>query len=86
MKKAYSVVCNIYKKLKNPKISYILEKNISSLYYLLICSKCGSKYEKIFKEEESIKILKNLDLINNTEQYQKIWQRKIKAKNLDWKK
>ena len=86
MKKAYSVVCNKYKKIKNPKISYILEKNISSLYYLLIYSKCGSKYEKIFKEEESIKILKNLDLINNTEQYQKIWQRKIKAKNLDWKK
>ena len=86
MKKAYSVVCNKYKKFKNPKISYILEKNISSLYYLLICRKCGSKYEKIFKEEESIKILKNLDLINNTEQYQKIWQKKIKAKNLDWKK
>ena len=81
MKKAYSVVCNKYKKFKNPKTSYILEKNISSLYYLLIWSKCGSKYEKIFKEEESIKILKNLDLINNTEQYQKIWQKKIKAKN-----
>ena len=71
------------KNLKIRKYHTFSKKNISSLYYLLICIKCGSKYEKIFKEEESIKILKNLDLINNTEQYQKIWQQKIKAKNLD---
>ena len=33
-----------------------------------ICSKCGSKDEKIFKEE-LIEILKILDLMNNIEQY-----------------
>ena len=34
----------------------------------IIWSKCGSKDEKIFKgEEESIKILKGLDLTNNIE-------------------
>ena len=33
-----------------------------------ICSKCGSKDEKIFKEE-LIEISKILDLMNNIEQY-----------------
>ena len=37
----------------------------------------------IFKEEQSIKLLKILALTNNTEQYQKIWQKKTYAKNLD---
>ena len=31
----------------------------------IICDKCGSNDEKIFKEEESIEILKILGLINN---------------------
>ena len=33
---------------------------------------CGSEDEKIFKEEESIEILKILGLINNIEKYQNI--------------
>ena len=42
------------------------------LFLSVICSKCKNKNEKIFKEEEPIKILKNFGLINNIEEYQKI--------------
>ena len=52
-KKIYCVVCGKYEKL-NPQLSYILEK---TLVHSIIFSKCGSKNEKIFKEEGSIKIL-----------------------------
>ena len=31
--------------------------------------KCGHEYEKIFKEEESIKLLKFFGLMNNIEEY-----------------
>ena len=49
---------HIFKKILSPSIVY---------------SKCGHEYEKIFKEEESIDILKNLGLISNVEEYQKIF-------------
>ena len=39
----------------------------------IVYSKCGHKYEKIFKKEESIEILKVLGLINHIEEYQKIY-------------
>ena len=45
MKKIYCVVFGKYKKVKNPKISYIFEK---TLVLSIICSKCGSKDKKIF--------------------------------------
>ena len=45
-----------------------IEINISFVY-----SKCGHEYEKVFKEEESIEILKILGLINNIEEYQKTY-------------
>ena len=64
MKKFYCVICGKYKKIKNLKISYILEK---TLVLSIICSKCRSEDEKIFKEEESIETLITLDLINNIE-------------------
>ena len=58
-------------------------KNLKTLKYHIFYKKtlvlsviCGSKDEKIFKEEESNEILKILHLINNIEQYQKIWQKK----------
>ena len=45
---------------------------------------------KIFKEEESIEILKIFGLINNIEEYQKIYMPKDELKtwfkNVDWKK
>ena len=47
MKKIYCGVCGKNKKDKNRKISYIFEKK---LVLSIICSKCGSKDEKIFKE------------------------------------
>ena len=73
MKKIYFSVCGKNKKDKNRKISYIFEKKS---VLSIVCSKCGSKDEKIFKEEQSIKILKILGLINSIEQYQNIWQKK----------
>ena len=68
MKKFYCVICGKYRKLEKPKISYLLEK---TLVLSIICSKCKNEDEKIFKEEESIEILKILGLINNIEEYQK---------------
>ena len=62
MKKLHCVVCDRYKTFEKPKISYILEK---TLVISIICSKCKNEDEKIFKEEESIEILKILGLIEN---------------------
>ena len=49
-------------------IPYLLDK---SLDLSVICSKCKNEDEKLFKEEESIEILKFFGLINNIEEYQK---------------
>ena len=46
---------------------------VKGLSLFIIFSKCGQEYENIFKEEESIEILKVLRLFNNTEEYQKIY-------------
>ena len=67
MKKICCIICGKYKKFKNAKISYIFKK---ALLLSIICSKCGSKDENIFKDVESIEILKVLDLIVNIEAYQ----------------
>ena len=48
MRKIYCTKC------KKRKIPCICDK---ALLLSSICKKCGSKYEKIFKEEESIEIL-----------------------------
>ena len=62
MKKLCCVKCNKYRKLKNPRISYIFDETLS---LSTICDKCSSNDEKIFKEEESIEILRILSLANN---------------------
>ena len=62
MKKSYCVIFGKYRKLEKPKISYILEK---TLVLSIICSKCKDEDEKIFKEVESIEILKILGWIEN---------------------
>ena len=46
MKKLYCVICGKYRKFKNPKSSYILEK---ALFFSIICSKFENKDKKIFK-------------------------------------
>ena len=75
MKKLYCVICGKYRKFEKPKISYLLEK---TLVLSIICSKCKNEDEKIFKEEESIEILKILGLIENIWLLSKKW-----VKNLD---
>ena len=67
IKNIYCIVCGKYKKFKNPKISYSLDK---ILVLSIICSKCSNENKKIFKEEESIEIIQVLDLIINIDEYQ----------------
>ena len=62
MKKLHCVICGKYRKFEKPKISDILRK---TLVISIICNKCKNEDENVFKEEESIELLKNLDLIEN---------------------
>ena len=62
MKILYCVNCGKYRKFEKLQMSYLLEK---TLVLSIICSKCKNEDEKIFKEEESIEILKILGLIEN---------------------
>ena len=62
MKKLFCVICGKYRNLENTKISYLLE---NALVLSIICSKCKNEDEKIFKEEDSIEILKVLGFIEN---------------------
>ena len=61
-KKLYCIICGKYRKYEKPKISYLLEKR---LVLSIICSKCKNEDDKLFKEEESIEILRILRLIEN---------------------
>ena len=61
MKKLYCLFCGKNRKIKNTKI-YILEKTLA---LSIICSKCKNEDHKIFKQEESIEMLKILGLIEN---------------------
>ena len=62
MKILFCVNCGKYRKFEKLQMSYLLEK---TLVLSIICSKCKNEDEKIFKEEESIEILKILGLIEN---------------------
>ena len=62
----YCNVCNKYIK-SSKKLKY----HVSSLS--VVYSNCRHEYEKIFKVKESTEILIILGLINNIEQYQKIY-------------
>ena len=57
------------KNLKKLKL-YFFKKTLN---HSIVYSKCGREYKKIFKEEQSIEILKTLGLIDNIEEYQKIY-------------
>ena len=58
--KLYCVICRMYRKIEKTKISYVLEK---VLVFSIICGRCKNEDESLFKEEESIEILKILGLI-----------------------
>ena len=58
----YCVICGTYRKFEKLKISYLLEK---TLLVSSICKKCKNEDEKLFKEKESIEILKVLGFIEN---------------------
>ena len=62
MKKLFCVICGKYRNLEKTNISYLLE---NALVLSIICSKCKNEDEKIFKEEDSIEILKLLGFIEN---------------------
>ena len=53
MKKLHCAICNKYRKFEKCKILCLLE---ITLVFSIICSKYNKEDEKIFKEEESIKI------------------------------
>ena len=62
MTKSYCTKSKNYKEFKKPKVSYICDK---ALLLSSNCDKCGGEKKKTFKKEESIEILKILNLINN---------------------
>ena len=62
MKKLYCVICGKYRKTEKSKISHLLEK---TLVLSITCSKCKNENETMFKEEETMKILKILCVIEN---------------------
>ena len=53
------------------KLKYHIFSKKHCIFLLFIVS--GHEYQKIFKEEELVKILKLLGLITNIEEYQKIY-------------
>ena len=60
MRKIYFTKCEKYKDFKQHKISYICDK---TLLVSSICNRFRNEDQKIFKEEELIKILIILGLI-----------------------
>ena len=47
MKKNYCIKCSKYRKVKNPKKSYIFDK---TLVLFIICDECGNNDEKCLKK------------------------------------
>ena len=62
MSKLCCVICGKNKKFEKRKMLYLLDK---TLVLSIICNKCKNEDEKLFKEEESIEMLKILGLIEN---------------------
>ena len=57
--------------IENSKKSKILYIFLKKPCVFLLFTVSGHEYKKIFKEEESIELLKILGLINNIKEYQK---------------
>ena len=62
MKTLYCIISCNYTKFEKPKIAHLLER---TLVFSIICSRCKNEDETLFKEEESIEILKILGLLVN---------------------
>ena len=60
MKKFYCIICGKCRIFEKPKISYLLEKKV-----LFLSLKCRNEDGKLFKDEDSVEILKILSLIEN---------------------
>ena len=58
------------KNLKSRKYNIFVIKH----YFFSISNNCGIEDEKIFKEEESIEILKIIGLITNIQEHQRIYK------------
>ena len=84
MKTFCCIIYGKYRKVENPKISYIFKKR---LVFSIICCKCKNDDEKIFKKEESIEILKTLGLfkIHNyfKTRFEKNINQEFRLKNVD---
>ena len=66
--KIYSNVCNKHRKFKKKLEYYIFLKEV----FLLFTVSVVMNMKKIFKEKDSIEILKIVGLIANIEEYQKL--------------
>ena len=78
----FCVICGEYRKFKNHKILYMFKK---TLFLSFICNKCKNDDQKI-----SLRKRINWDIKNSyfNQKYVikiRIWLKKAKAKNLDWK-
>ena len=62
MKNLYCIICGNHRKFEKPNILNLLEK---TLVLPIICSNCKNEDEKLFKEKESIEMLKILGVIEN---------------------
>ena len=51
LKKIYCTKCKKYRKLKNPKLSYIFDE---MLVLSITCGKCGSNYKKYLKKKNQL--------------------------------
>ena len=66
------ICCNVWNKYRKSKKNQTLSTLKNTISLSITYSKCDHEYEKIFKEEISIEILKFLGLIANIEEYNKI--------------
>ena len=51
-KKTYFVICGMYRKFKNLKISYIFEKTLA---FSIICIKCENENKKHLKKKNQLR-------------------------------
>ena len=52
MEKIYCIKCSKFRKSTNPKMPYLFDK---TFVIFIICDKCGTKGETIFKEKNQFR-------------------------------